>query len=70
MAGKNHPNAIIKVVEVPIGVEFEEPTGWILREVQNVDVDSGKFFGILVKILPDPKPPVEKNKKPVNLKKK
>lgn len=69
MAGKNHPNAIIKIVEIEVGKEFEEPTGWILREVQNVDVESGKFFGILVKILPDPKK-VEKSKKPVNLKKK
>lgn len=48
------PLATVKVVELEKDVEFTEPEGWILKEIHSVDVESGKFFGVLVKVLEDP----------------
>lgn len=58
------PQATIKVIEIPLNEDYTEPKGYILKEIHSVDVESGKFFGVLVKIQEAPKPPV----KPVNLK--
>jgi len=45
------PQAVIKVVSIPLDVEYTEPDGWVLKEIHSVDVEAGKFFGVLVKIL-------------------
>lgn len=44
------PQAVIKVVAIPLDEEYVEPEGWILKEIHSVDVSEGKFFGVLVKI--------------------
>ncbi len=48
------PQAIIKVVAIPLNEEYVEPKGWILKEIHSVDVAEGKFFGVLVKIVEAP----------------
>lgn len=45
------PQAVIKVVAIPLDTEYVEPDGWVLKEIHSVDVAEGKFFGVLVKIL-------------------
>lgn len=62
------PQAIIKVVNIEVGEEYTEPKGWVLKEIHSVDVESGKFFGVLVKILDYPKPAGVREGKSVNLK--
>ena len=61
------PQAVIKVVEIALDTEYTEPEGWVLKEIHSVDVESGKFFGVLVKILDYPTNGV-RSSKPVNLK--
>ena len=56
--------ATVKVIALNVDEEFTEPKGWVLREVHSVDVEGGKFFGVLVKL---PKPTVRVSE-PVNLK--
>lgn len=54
----------IKIVELTVGEEYTEPDGWILNEVHSIDVEAGKFFGVLVKR----KPATSRISQPVNLK--
>lgn len=63
------PQATIKVVAIEVDKEFTEPKGWILKEVHSLDVEAGKFFGVLVKVIdyPEEKPKIRVGK-PVNLK--
>lgn len=61
------PQAVIKVVEIALDTEYTEPEGWVLKEIHSVDVESGKFFGVLVKVLDYPTAGV-RSSKPVNLK--
>lgn len=63
------PQATIKIVELEVDKEFTEPKGWILKEVHSLDVEAGKFYGVLVKIIdyPQAKPKVRVSE-PVNLK--
>jgi hypothetical protein len=61
------PQAVIKVVAIAIDEEYTEPKGWVLKEIHSVDVESGKFFGVLVKVLGYPTDGV-RSSKPVNLK--
>lgn len=63
------PQAVIKVVAIAIDEEYTEPEGWVLKEIHSVDVESGKFFGVLVKILDTPNSkPKTRMSEPVNLK--
>lgn len=62
------PQAVIKVVAIAVDEEYTEPEGWVLKEIHSVDVESGKFFGVLVKVLDYPTPGVRASQK-VNLKK-
>lgn len=50
------PQAVIKVVTIEVDTEYVEPEGWVLKEIHSVDVENGKFFGVLVKILDYPTP--------------
>lgn len=61
------PQAVIKVVEIALDTEYTEPEGWVLKEIHSVDVEQGKFFGVLVKVLNYPTPGVRAGKA-VNLK--
>lgn len=61
------PQAVIKVVRIEIDKEFQEPEGWILKDIHNSDSEE-KFYGVLVKIQDYPKPPGMRVGKPVNLK--
>lgn len=61
------PQAVIKVVAINVDEEYTEPEGWVLKEIHSVDVESGKFFGVLVKVLDYPTSGV-RSSKPVNLK--
>jgi len=61
------PQAVIKVVAIKVDEEYTEPEGWVLKEIHSVDVESGKFFGVLVKVLDYPTAGV-RSSKPVNLK--
>ena len=63
------PQAVIKVVEIEVDKEYTEPEGWLLKEIHSVDVASGKFFGVLVKIQEMPKPAGMRMGPRVNLKK-
>ena len=56
------PQAVIKVVSIEVNTEYTEPEGWVLKEIHSVDVESGKFFGVLVKILDYPSPKLRKGK--------
>ena len=56
------PQAVIKVVAIPLDTEYVEPDGWVLKEIHSVDVAEGKFFGVLVKILDYPTPKVRLGK--------
>jgi len=56
------PQAVIKVVSIEVDTEYTEPEGWVLKEIHSVDVESGKFFGVLVKILDYPTPKVRMGK--------
>lgn len=61
--------AVIKVVSIDVDTEYHEPDGWILKEIHSVDVESGKFFGVLVKIQSQPEPASRtRMSEPVNLK--
>lgn len=62
------PQAVIKVVAIAVDEEYTEPEGWVLKEIHSVDVETGKFFGVLVKVLDYPTPGVRASQK-VNLKK-
>ena len=63
------PKAVIKVVNIEVDKEYTEPEGWLLKEIHSVDVESGKFFGVLVKIHEDPNARTKSRiSKPVNLK--
>lgn len=62
------PQAVIKVVSIAVDEEYTEPEGWVLKEIHSVDVETGKFFGVLVKVLDYPVPGVRASQK-VNLKK-
>lgn len=61
------PQAVIKVVAIAVDEEYTEPEGWVLKEIHSVDVETGKFFGVLVKVLDYPTAGVRRSK-PVNLK--
>lgn len=61
------PQAVIKVVAIAVDEEYTEPEGWVLKEIHSVDVETGKFFGVLVKVLDYPTSGV-RSSKPVNLK--
>lgn len=61
------PQAVIKVVSIAVDEEYTEPEGWVLKEIHSVDVETGKFFGVLVKVLDYPTSGV-RSSKPVNLK--
>lgn len=61
------PQAVIKVVSIAVDEEYTEPKGWVLKEIHSVDVETGKFFGVLVKVLDYPTDGV-RSSKPVNLK--
>lgn len=61
------PQAVIKVVSIAVDEEYTEPEGWVLKEIHSVDVETGKFFGVLVKVLDYPTAGV-RSSKPVNLK--
>ncbi len=61
------PKAILKVVELPLNEEYQEPEGWILKDIHNSD-NTEKFYGVLVKIQNYPKPAGIRQSKPVNLK--
>lgn len=56
------PQAVIKVVAIAVDEEYTEPEGWVLKEIHSVDVENGKFFGVLVKILDYPSPKVRMGK--------
>lgn len=56
------PQAVIKVVAIPLDTEYVEPEGWVLKEIHSVDVAEGKFFGVLVKILDYPSPKLRAGK--------
>lgn len=56
------PQAVIKVVTIEVDTEYVEPEGWVLKEIHSVDVESGRFFGVLVKILDYPTPKVRMGK--------
>jgi len=56
------PQAVIKVVAIPLDTECVEPEGWVLKEIHSVDVAEGKFFGVLVKILDYPSPKLRAGK--------
>lgn len=56
------PQAVIKVVAIPLDTEYVEPDDWVLKEIHSVDVAEGKFFGVLVKILDYPTPKVRMGK--------
>ncbi len=63
------PKAVIKVVAINVDEEYTEPEGWLLKEIHSVDVETGKFFGVLVKIHEDPNARTKSRiSKPVNLK--
>ena len=62
------PQAVIKMVEMPLNEEFTEPEGWVIREIHSVDVAEGKFFALLVKVLDYPRPAGVREGKAVDLK--
>lgn len=63
------PKAVIKIVNITVDEEYTEPEGWILKEIHSVDVETGKFFGVLVKVHEDPNARTKSRiSKPVNLK--
>lgn len=62
------PRAIIKVVEIPFNEDYQEPEGYILKDIHNSD-SSEKFYGILVKVQEQPAPASRgRMSEPVNLK--
>lgn len=70
--------SIIKVVEIPQGEDFQEPDGYILKDIYNAENKDGgdRFYAVMVKIQQPlqgnvSRMPATKNdpKAPVNLKK-
>ena len=49
MAKPGDRNPVLKVVEIPIGEEWEEPSGWITREVHSIDAERGVFYALLLR---------------------
>lgn len=43
--------SIVKIVEVPLDTDFQEPDGYILKDIYNTEVSgSERFYAVLVKI--------------------
>lgn len=44
--------SIVKVVEIPQGEDFQEPDGYLLKDIYNAENNEGgdRFYAVLVKI--------------------
>lgn len=68
--------SIIKVVEIPVDTDFQEPDGYLLKDIYNAENKSGgdRFYAVMVKIqqplqgnvsrMPAQQPPVNLKKTP------
>ena len=61
------PKAVIRIVRIPLDEDYQEPEGYVLKDIHNSD-SSESFYGVLVKIQTDPNARTKsKISKPVNL---
>lgn len=49
MAKHGDRNPVLMLVPIPIGEEWEEPTGWVTKDIHSVDVDKGLFYALLMR---------------------
>lgn len=56
------PQAVIKVVKIPMDEDYTEPEGYIIKDIYNSEVNgSEQFYAILVKIQERPTEGIRKS---------
>jgi len=56
------PQAVIKIVNIPMDEDYTEPNGWIIKDIYNSEVNgSEKFYAILVKVQDRPTAGIRKS---------